>query len=538
MKKNLFILILIMVIAIVGVACSKKEEGAKTTKNSSDSLVVAITEEPASGFDPAFDWPLAGDPIFQSKLFKFDTNTKVINDLATNYTVNKDASEYVVTMRDDVVSSDGVALTAKDVVFSYETIAKTNTRIDLSTLENVTAVDDHTIKFKLKSPNSTFIRILAKVPIIPEHAYTEDYAQNPIGSGPYQLVQWDKGQQMIIEANPNYYGEEPKTKRITFLFLDNDATFAAVQRGEVDIARVSINLGVKDVEGYTKKNLKTVDSLSMLLPSVKKGEVEKDGVPLGNDVTADIAIRKAINYAIDRQEMVDTILNGFGSPAYSLFEYTDWYNEETAFKDGDIKKANEILEEGGWKDSDGDGIKEKGDLKAEFTLYATPSDQTSSPRQAICLYLQQKLKEVGIKLNLEVKPYTEIQEQNLLWTNAYLLGRGTDSPIDEYNMLSSKNILKGTNNPTMYSNPVVDEYIDKALSTPNEEDALVYWKKAQWDGKTGVSIQGDAVWVPLLTSDHIFFVRDGVDMGELRVSPHIGATWLATESITSWSKGE
>src|SRR5690606_19376688 len=101
------------------------------------------------------------------------------------------------------------ALTAQDVVFTFQTAKTSGSIIDLSNLSEVEKVNEQTVVFNLKQPESTFIYHLSTIGIVPEHAYQEHYNENPIGSGPYELVQWHRGQQLIVEANPYYYGEPP-----------------------------------------------------------------------------------------------------------------------------------------------------------------------------------------------------------------------------------------------------------------------------------------------------------------------------------------
>src|SRR5699024_10258414 len=130
-----------------------------------------------------------------------------------------------------------------------------------------------------------------------------DYNENPIGSGPYQLVQWDKGQQLIVEENPHYYGDTSYFKKLTFLFPDEDAAFAAAQAGEVDVVAITPSFADHDVEGMKRIALDTVDNRGIVLPFVESGETRDDGAPIGNDVTSDIAIRKAIDIGVDREAL-------------------------------------------------------------------------------------------------------------------------------------------------------------------------------------------------------------------------------------------
>ena len=124
----------------------------------------------------------------------------------------------------------------------FETARNNGSVVDLNGLEKVEEVDKYTVKFTLKEAQTTFINSLVVTGIVPKHAYGKDYAENPIGSGPYQLVQWDKGQQLIVKANPEYYGNKPYFQKITFLFLSEDATFAAAQAGNVDVASIPAHL--------------------------------------------------------------------------------------------------------------------------------------------------------------------------------------------------------------------------------------------------------------------------------------------------------
>src|SRR5699024_6870523 len=128
---------------------------------------------------------------------------------------------------EDVVLSDGEPLAKDEVAFSYETGKKQSSDVDLQNVKNIKVFATNKVKFTFAKPESTFIYMLAMIGIVPEHAYSEMYNEEPIGSGPYQIVQWDKGQQLIVEENPHYYGEKGPFKKIAFLFLEEDAAFTA-----------------------------------------------------------------------------------------------------------------------------------------------------------------------------------------------------------------------------------------------------------------------------------------------------------------------
>src|SRR5699024_2649293 len=127
-------------------------------------------------------------------------------------------------------------------------------------LKNVEVFATNKVKFTLAKPQSTFIYMLAMIGIVPEHAYSEMYNEEPIGSGPYQIVQWDKGQQLIVEENPHYYGEKGPFKKITFLFLEEDAAFTAAKAGQVDMVAVPAHFANEEVAGMELISLDTVDN--------------------------------------------------------------------------------------------------------------------------------------------------------------------------------------------------------------------------------------------------------------------------------------
>src|SRR5690606_36686588 len=122
--------------------------------------------------------------------------------------------------------------------------------------------------YKLEQADSTFLHTLTNTGIVPENLYDDTYYENPIGSGAYQMVQWDKGQQLIVEENPYYYGNKSEFKKLTFLFLSEAAAFAAARAGELDIVSVTPALSQEDVPGMNLVVFESVDNFRMMLPFV------------------------------------------------------------------------------------------------------------------------------------------------------------------------------------------------------------------------------------------------------------------------------
>lgn len=506
------------------------ENGENAAENTQTSVIIAMppTSEPEAGFDPAYGWG-AGEhmhePLIQSTLTVTETDLSIGYDLATDVETSEDGMTWTVTIRDDAKFTDGETLTAEDVAFTYNTLKETSSVNDFSMLKQAEAIDDVTVVFEMERPFAIWSYTMAVTGIVPEHAYGTDYGTHPIGSGRYILKQWDKGQQVILEANQDYYGDAPKMRQVTILFMEEDAAFAAVRAGQVDVAYTAASYADQSVPEFSLLDCETVDNRGFNLPAVPE-TVREDGVKIGNDFTADVQVRRAINLAIDRQEMIDHVLNGYGSPAYSVCDKMPWYNDEMENISYDVEKAEEMLGAAGWK-KNADGIREKDGVKAilEF-LYPTGD----SVRQALAADTAQQLKEIGIDASIRGTgwdtAYDEAQSQPLLW------GWGAHTPMEFYNIYHTKSDT-GLAEYSPYANETVDAYMDEALAAPDLESSYELWKKAQWDGETGVSAEGDLPWIWLVNVDHLYWVRDGLHVAEQKVHPH-GHGWSIVNNVDRW----
>ena len=502
---------------------------ARVQAGAEDSSVVVTmptTSEPESGFDPAYGWG-AGEhvhePLIQSTLVRTTEDLKIENDLATEYSCSEDKLTWTVKIRDDVKFTDGEPLTAQDVAFTYNTCRDESTVNDFTMLKEAVAVDDTTVEFHMNEPYSIWPYTMAIVGIVPEHAYSETYGQNPIGSGRYIMKQWDKGQQVIFEANPDYYGEEPKIKKLTVLFMEEDAALAAAMAGQADVAHTAASYSDQEIEGYSLMRVDTVDNRGFNLPVTEPEE--KDGIVYGNSLTSDVNVRRAINLAIDREEMIDNVLNGYGTVAYSVCDKMPWYNDE-AVTEYDLEAAKALMDEAGWTEGK-DGIREKDGEKAELTLMFSNGD---SVRQALAEDTANQLRELGIEVKTEGvgwdTAYDRAQSEPLMW------GWGAHTPMELYNIYHSMEDT-GLAQYSPYANETVDKYMDEALESDNLEKSYELWKKAQWDGTTGITQDGDIPWIWLCNVDHLYFVRDGLAVADQKIHPH-GHGWSIVNNIDEW----
>jgi peptide/nickel transport system substrate-binding protein len=520
------------------------ETGSPVSENSSSSenpltvkedLVLAVGIMDGGQFDPKKGWGMTQIRLTHSSLLAIDADLNFIGDLAKSYKISEGGLTWTFPLRDDAKFSNGEQVTAEDVKFTYEMLKKDGIKFDLTFVKTIEVAEGNTVVITLNEPRSTFVSQLTEIGIVPKAHYDDNYSKNPIGSGPYKVVQHDDGQQVIMEYNPYWYGKEPQFKKLTFLLLAEDASLAAAKAGEADIVYVPPTFADQKVDGMTLRTYESIDSRGIMLPTVKsggKGMTNGKEVNIGNDVTSDLAIRQALNIGLDRQKLLDVALDGHGKKAYCLCDNMPWFNEQTVVKDGDIQAAQKILTDGGWVDSNKDGILEKNGRKAEFDMYFSSSDQL---RSDLSLAVADQATSFGIKINIIGVTWDEIYLKGK--TAAVAWGGGRHHPHQLYSMNSSQRMNKGIDNMPNYQNPKVDEYLNKALMASTQEDANKYWKLAQWDGKTGFSGIGDAPIVWLLRVDHLYLANEKLNLGKQPVHTH-GYEWALFGNVTEWTWGK
>lgn len=503
------------------------------TSKGSTQVVIAMnpTSEPAAGFDPLVAWGCGEhvhEPLIQSTLITTDEDLNFVNDLATDYLCSSDGLVWTFTIRDDVVFSDGEPLSARDVAFTVNgAIDSAMSEADLSMVDRAVAVNDTVVELHLNKPHNALLYTLAVLGIVPEHAYGPEYGRNPIGSGRYVLERWDKGQQVIFTVNPKYYGRKPSMERVVVVFMDEDAALAAVQKGEVDIAYTYATHARQAFEGYELAAYKTVDSRGVSLPSVPAGGtklVEGDmAFNTGNDVTADVAVRRAINCGLDRDAVIEHVLDGYGKVAYSVGDGMPWSSPDMKVE-LDREKAARLLDEAGWKRGE-DGVRSRDGVRAAFDIWYSSDD---SVRQAIANEFANQMAELG----LEVTPRGGSWDQIYLhqFSQPVLWGWGSNSPVEVYEL----NYSTGWGNYSCYESEITDAYLDEALAQTDAEASYEYWRKAMWDGVEGVAPQGAATWAWIANVDHLYFKREGLDVAHQKPHPH-GHGWSLVNNVDAWS---
>ena len=399
-------------------------------------LKLAIGAEPTEGFDPLLGWSHGSHLLLHSPLLKQiagDSADLSWQDLLTqSVTPSKDGKGWFITLKPGLKFSNGAPLTAEDVAFTYNSAAEGGGKIDMGNFVKAEVVSPTEVAIVLSAPQSTFVNVLGSLGIVSKRDYdAKAYAREPVGAGPYRLVSFLPGQQLVVEANPYYAGGNNDFKRLVFVFIDEESAYAAAQSSQLDLVRIPPSLAPTVPDSLRLWVRPSVENRGIVFPIPPAGGKDAKGYPIGNDVTSDVAVRRAINYAIDRKLLADQLLEGHAIPAYSAVEGLPWLNKATAFKDGDAAHANALLDEAGWK-MGSDGIRHKGSLRAAFTLWYTSGDST---RRDLAEAVRAMLKPIGLEVSLKSGSWEQVERE--MHANPVLMGWGSLDPMELYHHYQS-----------------------------------------------------------------------------------------------------
>ncbi|MFJ4878196.1 ABC transporter substrate-binding protein [Streptomyces sp. NPDC088745] len=496
-------------LATTAAACSKPGGTAGAGTGAKDSAVVGIAYEPES-LSPLLGYGKDGNSKIFDGLLAFDAGMKLKPALAAELPeVSADGLTYTYTLRQGVKFSDGKPFGAKDVVFTYETILdkKTNNaaKTELDAVESVKARGDDTVVFTLKYPYAPFAERTV-LPIAPEHiagkqdVNTGEFTTKPVGTGPYVLTGWSKGEKLSFKANPGYWGGAPAVKKFTMAIIkDDDVRMTRLRSGDLDGAILPPNLA-KAFQG--DKSRKTYAAKSFDYRTVT--------LPTHNEVAGDTAVRRALDVAVDREVMVDKILGGAGKPAYGPVP-TDspWFAKGTE-RVHDLAKAKKILDDAGWKPG-ADGVRVKDGVRATFPLWYLSGDKL---RQDHALAYASDAKKAGIDIRTQAGTWEVIEPR--MKQDAVLAGGGSpgDPDFDQYTLLKSSLAGDGFNNMAWYDNKAVDTALEAGRRTNKEAD-----RKAAY-----TTVQQELVKNPgytfLTHIDHLYVVNDNWDTLTTQIEPH------------------
>lgn len=464
MKKLLALGIALAMTATVFAGCGNKAAGS----DAKDGNTLVYGSQDYTAINPALYEHGEINLLLFAGLTAHDENDKVVPGMAESWDWDAADNTYTFHIRDGITWQDGEKFTANDVKFTLEAIMNPDNASEIaSNYEDITKIevpDDKTVKISLKAPNVAMLDYLT-IGILPAHLLegkdlaTDDFNRKPIGTGPYKLVSWDEGQSITMEKFDNYYAGVPKIDKVIFKIVeDTKARAMQLKSGELDMAQVPPN-DAKQFEGndeFKIYDMKTADYRGILYNF--NNDLFKNNRELPN----------ALSYAIDRQAIIDSVLLGEGQLAYSPLQAGPYNNPDIEKFDYNPAKAQEMLEAAGWKKGS-DGVYEKNGTRLAFKINIAEGDQV---RVDIANVAAQNLKDIGVDATVSVNAETDWAGQE-----TYLIGWGSPFDPDDhtYKVFGTD---KGSNY-SGYSNPKVDELLQKARETDNDAQRMEYYKAFQ-----------------------------------------------------------
>ena len=422
-------------------------------------------------------------------LLNYDFNLKPVPALAESWKISADGKTISFTLQKGVRFHDGKPFTSADVKFSVlEVLKKVHPRgsATFRELTDIETPDEHTAIFKLATPAPYLMMALSgyESPILPKHLFegtdikTSKYANAPVGTGPFKFVEWQRGQFMRFDRNPDYWRKgRPYLDRIVARFVADSATrTAAIEKGEAHVGGFA---------AIPWSDVKTLAKLPQIETTKRGYEMSSPIVQLDFNTRKapfdNLKVRQAVSYAINRKFVIDNVWFGFGKPATgpisSNFAVTGLYTPEVKSYNvpTGIEMANKLLEEAGF-------TRGPGGVRFEIVHDLTPYGEEW---QRFGEYVQQVLAEIGIKATLRYEDvptwlrrlYTDYDFQ---LTNNWIQGLA-DPVIGVHRLYHSNQIRQGTVfvNLTRWSSPRTDQLMDQATVEQNPKKRAALYKEFQ-----------------------------------------------------------
>ena len=414
------------------------------------TLVAAISGEPDQ-LDPhmtsAYPSFQVLENVYDTLVQPGDPPTEAEPALAESWETSDDELTWTFSLREDVVWHDGEPFTADDVVFSFERIAEEGlnaARFD--TVEDVTAVDEHTVELQLSQPTPnllTQIGAFKGMAIVPQRIVEDGtIGQEPVGTGPFRFVSYTEGSDLELEANPDYWGEGPFVDGVEFRFIsEGTVAMTNLQGGQVDWTD---NVPPQDVESVLAS-----DELES--GSEPSGDFWYFAFNQNRPPFDDVEVRRALSFAVDREAVAQAAHFGAARPNQTAIpEGNPWHYDYAPFE-YDLDTAEQMLADAGAED-----------LSVEL-MVTTEFEQTIQAAQVI----ESDWSQIGVDVSIQVLDFTEwLDRQGQGEFDALLLGwLGNIDPYDFYHL---QHHSEGIFNSQGYANEEVDRLLDEASIETDE----------------------------------------------------------------------
>jgi peptide/nickel transport system substrate-binding protein len=450
------------------------------------------------------------EQIYEHLVRYAPTSTEVEPSLARSWEVSPDGTVWTFHLREGVKFQDGTPLDADAVVFSFERQRDPfhpNHESDFQywdgqyrNIEKIRALDPLTVEIKIERSYAPFLTTLAMFPVsivspAAVRRWGAEYDKHPVGTGPFRFATWIPGDRIVLERNDAYWGEKPQLKRIVFRSIpDARQRLVALEGGAIDVAFALQPSELQYVQLHPDLHLHRVAGQNVAYVAMNTRKPPFDNV----------AVRRAINHAINKEPIVKLIYQGLGVPARGPVPPSIWsYRADLADYEYDPARARAMLQ--------AEAAAGRLDLSRKYTFYVprTPRPYLPEP-ETVARFIQRNLQEVGFQTNLVIQDfYPHLEDVQNGRHEMCLFGWAGDNGDPDnflYVLFDRDTATLGTaNNVAFFDNAELHGILIYAQETSDREDRTRFYEKAQ------EIVHREAPWVPLAHSEMAVATRDGVN---------------------------
>lgn len=444
--------------AILAVTCMVAFQGCGSDKASKNVKTLTFASSDYKTLNAVLNTHDELPSLIFSGLMKHDGHGMPVVDLASKYEFDEASLTYTFHLRDNATWHDGKPFTADDVKFTLDTLRfnkdiESETADSYKNIKDVEVVDPKTVKIHLGKPSAAMLDSLC-IGMLPKHLLdgknimTDSFNQNPVGTGRYKFVSWDKGQSIILTRNDKFYGKMPKIEKIVCKIIpDENAKAAQLKSGGIDFSLINEKdaAAFRDNKDFKVFNFKTAD-FRAIGPNFKapywQNPEHKALIPV-------------LGYALDKKAIVDSVLTGRGVPAYSPIQLNKEYNDESVdHRDYNPELFKKRMAELGWT-LGSDGIYEKNGEKLSFSVDAR---EFEIERVDMAKIASAQFKKLGVDMKVNIVPKFD-------WKNMQCVLIGQAAPFDPDQGTYDYFVTGASANYTHYSNPAVDAALEAGRSS-------------------------------------------------------------------------
>lgn len=527
-RKAIALLIAILATSTVFVSCGDKDKGGtegnssqeeslknqastekikatnpdanpKAAKERKDTLIVSMSA-PKGEFNPIYSSTLydgwVSDLVFEG-LMTNDAKGKIIPNIAKEWNLSEDGKTYTFKLNEGIKFSNGEELTTEDVAFTFTAAAdpsydgprsyfveplegyKEYNKGAAEEISGIKIIDKYNIEFTLKEPNAAYIENFI-AGIMPKNVYgfekgnfqkVKDKLLQPIGSGPYKFVHFKPGEEVKFEKNSSYWKAEPKIPYIVMKTTNASTLVQELISGSIDID-TQIAARPENIDPMKEAGFLNLD----LYPANSYGYI---GLNLESPKLSDPAVREALTVGLNRKGFMDTYYSGYGTVLNSHILTTSWaYNPDVPKYEYNPEKAKEILDNAGWVDSNGDGVRDKDGVELNISWL---THTNSKYVDTLIPIVKECWDAIGIKVTPEIMEFATMASKvrNDREFEIYNMAWSLSIDPDPSGIFAISQDVPGGYNSNRWRNEKADKLMSDALITNNQDERKELYYKWQ-----------------------------------------------------------